>query len=425
MRIEISPEKGLADEPISVRLDGLTPKRTVRIKAQATDEEGQLWSSSASFRVDDSGELDLSRQGPSDGTYRGIDAGGLFWSMSPTDAKGSHPFAKRTPQPLRIRISAEVDGGDSASREIERLFLAPGVTRHSLEEHGLVGTFFLPETGKPRRGIIYLHGTVAEVREDIASLLASRGFPALALAYFDREGLPDELIEIPLEYVKKAILWISERDGVAEDGVSLFGVSRGGELALLSGSRFGEVKAVAAKVPSGVVFEGHHDDPRNREVRSAWTYEGRPVPFVPFKTGPVEVARFIINGARNKPVSTLPIYEKSMRDEEALRKAEIEVEEIGGPVLLFSGDQDQVWPSKKLSEIAIKRLESRECPHPYEHVCYRGAGHLFDLPYYPTTINYKTASSGTALKFGGTPRSSAEASIDCWSRALAFFEAAG
>jgi hypothetical protein len=39
----------------------------------------------------------------------------------------------------------------------------------------------------------------------VAALLASRGFATFALAYFDVEGLPSGLYEIPLKYFGKAL----------------------------------------------------------------------------------------------------------------------------------------------------------------------------------------------------------------------------
>lgn len=63
--------------------------------------------------------------------------------------------------------------------------------------------FFLPGEG-PFPGIIDLFGIIGGLIEFRASLLASRGFAVLALAYFAYEGLPDKLLETDLEYFEEA-----------------------------------------------------------------------------------------------------------------------------------------------------------------------------------------------------------------------------
>jgi hypothetical protein len=48
--------------------------------------------------------------------------------------------------------------------------------------------------------VILLGGSDGGVMEGSAAVLASRGYAALALAYFGAPPLPPELIEVPLEY---------------------------------------------------------------------------------------------------------------------------------------------------------------------------------------------------------------------------------
>jgi dienelactone hydrolase len=92
----------------------------------------------------------------------------------------------------------------------------------------------------------------------VAPLLACHGYAALALAYFDyqgMEGLPTSLMEIPLEYFERAIAWMGKQPQVNRDKLAVVGISKGGELALLLGSTFPEIKSVVAYVPSGVVWQ--------------------------------------------------------------------------------------------------------------------------------------------------------------------------
>ena len=70
---------------------------------------------------------------------------------------------------------------------------------------------------------------------------------------------------------------------------------------------------------------------------------------------------------------------------------------------------------------AVQRLQQDNFAFPVEHVSYPHAGHLFPLPYLPTTI---THSRHPILKvdfaYGGTPAGNAFASADSWSKVVAF-----
>ena len=63
-------------------------------------------------------------------------------------------------------------------------------------------------------------------------------------------------------------------------GIAVMGGSRGGEVALLLGSMFPDVKAVVAYSPSHVVWGGwpiSDEDRKKQTNRPAWTYKGKPV----------------------------------------------------------------------------------------------------------------------------------------------------
>ena len=80
------------------------------------------------------------------------------------------------------------------------------------------------------------------------------------------------------------------------------------------------------------------------------------------------------------PFSCRPFYERALRDERAVAHASIAVENINGPVMLLSGVDDQLWPSTRLSEVAMERLRAHDHPFPYEHLRYEDAGHMIIVP---------------------------------------------
>jgi dienelactone hydrolase len=340
--------------------------------------------------------------------------------MAPKDAKGAGAYVKVNPDPEQVTFIVEADGYTMLSREIERVYMAPGVERIPVDEDGITGTYFKPQAEGPRPGIIVMHGTANRIMEERGSLLASRGYAVLSLLYFGGEGLPADYIRIPVEYFEACIAWLSARPEVKDGGVALIGVSRGGEGALVVASRLEQVNAVVSISGSGVVFEGLHKNPREGEPETPWTWRGDDVPFVKRKDSLAFTARAIWGGMSGKPVSTLSTYIEGMKDKGAVDAATVEVEKVKGPVLLVSGREDRVWPSSELSRIALARLEKNDHPFPHEHLDYDGAGHVVVMPYQPTSVGYTRVFSGMALDFGGDPEANARAGADSWEKMLRF-----
>lgn len=178
---------------------------------------------------------------------------GLFWSMDrqPSEARPAPPSAIMLP--VSIRLEAEGTDGRRAEIAIARRVAGPGVTRHIIRTEGLVGTLFLPASAGPHPAVLVVSGG-GGIEEFRGAILASHGYAALALGHFAVEGRPRGLVNIPLEYFETAIGWMRMQPWFDDRRLAVWGASRGGELALLLGATFPEINAVAAWVPSGVVF---------------------------------------------------------------------------------------------------------------------------------------------------------------------------
>jgi dienelactone hydrolase len=420
--IEVLPNKALAGENVSIRLVDFEPGQVVTIRAHMRDDLDRRWSSHARFKADIDGMVDLASRKPLSGTYEGIDPMGLIWSMALDPEEGEiSPFAKRELKPDTVIFTAEVDWQPVAFASLERLYIEPGVKATPVREHRLVGTFYQPAGPGPHPGVIVLSGSDGGMYKGVAARLASHGYAALALAYFGVEHLPPQLINIPLEYFEKAIQWIQSNPAVKRDYLAAIGWARGGELALLLGATFPAIKAVVGYVASGVITIGGVRALTDLlDMQPAWSFRGRPLPFVPVKSTP----SFEEQVRANEPVALASLYLKGLEDRSALEKALIPVERIGGPVLLISGKDDQMWPSSVLSDLAMNRLSENNHPYPYKHLSYDDAGHNIGLPHRPTTVTRHRHPMGAVLDFGGTPKGNAFAAVDSWPRVLRFLKQA-
>ena len=411
---QVEPTPGRIDDPITFRLSGLHTGNQVVIRAEARAGMGGKWRSWAEFKCGAGGVIDPAQDSPIAGSYEGADPMGLFWSMKAPQHIKWADFLGRSLDPVEVALSAEVSGEVVASTSLTRAVVGPQIRRISVRDQGFVGTMFHPE-GDRHPGAIVLGGSEGGVVESYAAVLASRGYATLALAYFGTDRLPKNLCLIPLEYFRRAINWMTNHPAVAGKTLTMIGASKGGELALLLGATYSEIGAVVAVVPSGVAFYGLGINPLS-VFRSSWSLQGRPVPYLPMRFTR-DVLRAMLS---RRPLEIRAFYGPALENTVAVRKAEIAVERIRGPVLLISAEDDRMWPSTRLAQIAADRLDRSRHPFPHEHVRYRNCGHAVSLPGLPSINSMKKAFMARDVLLGGTPRGNAEAACDAWARIREF-----
>jgi hypothetical protein len=408
--LDVTPLRALIDEPVSIAARGLKPWQVVSVRAWVQIRGGTAWISHATFVADRAGGLDLATAAPIAGTYRTADANGLIWSLAVSGAGERLPasarFIESSLAPYDILFSLhDVDGNELASRRATRLPMADDICRRDIRENGIVGTLFHPQGARRRVGIVVVPGSNGGLPEHLAALYASKGYSCLALAYFAADGLPDELMRIPLEYFENALAWFAAQPEVDETAVVMDGTSRGGELALLLGSMF--------------VHRAFGPPPEGNRV-SAWTWRGRDLPFVP----PIRRLR----GSRDAdlehgiPVPHVEDVNWIVSNPE-FENARIPVEKIGGPILLLSGRDDVMWPSATYCDWIVEHLRDAGFAHEVRHLSYENAGHTIGPPVNPATelCSYAPCSP-RSFPLGGTPEGIARARTKLWPEVLAFLE---
>jgi dienelactone hydrolase len=421
--LRVEPARSRIDQPLRLTVAGPAPGSLVTLSARTLDGAMVSWTSTATFTADGQGTVDPARDAPVEGTYAGVDGSGLWWSMRPEEARGHRFFSRRRPTPLSVTITASAPGLPTTSVTVERTFAGPGVVEHPIDGPGLIGSLFRPPEPPPCPGVLVLGGSDGGKLDHAAALLASHGYAALSLAYFGVEDRPPQLLRIEIEYFERALAWLAARPEVDGDALAVVGLSRGGELALLLASLLPQLKAVVAGSPSSVVQAGvaSYTD----FTQPAWIRNGEPLPYLSGgKLGPGAFLRSLPSFLLRRPMRQRKTFERLLRDPGRVRQAAIPVERIGGPVLLISGGDDQLWPSSRYCEQIVERLEAHHHPHPYRHLCYEHAGHFLCFPYglpsLPPMTRLNPPGAPITIDFGGTAEANAAAARASWTEILRF-----
>ena len=385
--LQIAPERVQGDEAAVIRVVGLEAGERVTLRSSLTDGAEVRGGAQAEFVADGEGVVDVSKSAPVGGSYKEVSAMGLIWFMMPA-SKGANAYV--SPRNLgRQTIEFEVmaKGTKIAAGRLEQDAVAAGVRRVAVHDGALRGILFVPAGEERHPGVLVIGGSNGGVPTRQAAWLASRGFTALALAYFHYEDLPPMLENIPLEYFQRGLGWLARRPEVSGERLAVMGTSRGGELALQLGSMFPIVGAVVAYVPANVLYAACCG---NTSFPYAWTWGGRPLPYAMPRMGVGAEA--------------------------------IQVEKTRGPVLMISGQDDGVWRSSEMAEMVMSRLKRAHFEYTFENLKYAHAGHAAGRPEIRPAWHGATRHpiSGRVNNIGGTAKGDAESSMDAMPKVLGF-----
>ncbi|WP_182334336.1 acyl-CoA thioesterase/bile acid-CoA:amino acid N-acyltransferase family protein [Stenotrophomonas acidaminiphila] len=415
-RLVVSPLDGPADQPVSMRMDGLLPTQAVQLRLSMHDSGGNEWVSQASFRADIEGRVDTASAGAESGSYTGVDAMGLFWSMRPGPGAGQpSPLPFRATdggllfEPVPFRLQAFVDGKPVGEQTLLRRINRADVQARPLAVPGIVGNLYFPagaeHDGRRHPVVITLGGAEGGIStaNQYAAWLASNGFIAVAVAYYRMPGLPKDLVRVPIDPVGRTVDWLRKQPFAGRIGV--MGGSWGGTVAMAAASFDPRLNAVVSWVGSPAPFRGIRRDVPPADFRAidlpALRHRGRDLPFLPYSEN--------INW--NQPGEHAAALENAM----------LPIERINGPLLLVAGGDDRLGASGEMAAVAMRRLQRRKVWQPDVLLYYSDAGHLITQSYQPTTFRHDT---GPYIPVGGTPAGYARADRESAPAVLAFLRRA-
>jgi pimeloyl-ACP methyl ester carboxylesterase len=321
----------------------------------------------------------------------------------------------------------DADGADPlAAGSIRRRPVNEGVDVTEVNDGTRVGFLTRPAGARgPLPAVLAFGGSEGGTfyGQFMAYYLAQLGYASFGVAYFGAPGLSPDLERVPLEVLSDDLDYLAAQPGVDPDRIAVLGASRGGELALLLGATFpNRVRAVVAQVPSGYVWGAT----TGNDV-SAWTLGDADVPYVPSSGAPAEY--YMRNG--NTYAVTTPAFlaDIAAAPPAALAAAAIPVASTQGPILLLGGEDDQLWPSCVLADVAWDALTAagHTGAHADETHCFPEAGHLISFPPGSSTLENTAVyypEFDVYLVTGGTPQGIARAEREGNTITRAFLEKA-
>ncbi|PKK31334.1 acyl-coenzyme A thioesterase 1 [Columba livia] len=352
----------------------------------------------------DDGVLDLGRcPALPGGSFSGLEPMGLLWALQPQ--KPFRRLVKRDVQsPFLLQLEVFEGHGDPPGRLLaqaqhERAFLRDGVRRVPVREGRIRAALFLPPGNGPFPGIIDLYGAGGGLPEYRACLLANHGFAVLALAFYRYEDLPKEMKEVHLEYFEEAINYMLQHTEVKGPGIGLLGISKGGELCVSMASFLKGITATAL-INCSVANMG-----------AVLRYKDITIPPLGVDAKRIKVDKSGIADivdALNNPL------------EGPDRQSFIPLEKATCRFLFIVGQDDRNWKSEFFAVEGSKRLQAHGKEKP-EIVCYPGAGHYIEPPFFPMCAASMHLLVGRPVMWGGEPKAHCEAQIDAWQQIQNFF----
>lgn len=293
--------------------------------------------------------------------------------------------------------------------------LFDGVRPQTVEENGLVAQYYATNE-EPQPAVLLVGGGMWGAYW--ASECARAGYPALSLTYYGVEGLPPLPEAIDLGYFEKGLAWLAGQEAVDAEHIVVMGASKNAELALVIASYYPElVSGCVAFAPSSVSWSNTVLPYNSDQLKPSLTFEGSPVPYLPMDK---------LQPGNSDTLETLSYWQNALNDSAAVAHAAIPVERIQGPILLFSGEDDQVWPSVQMGEMIKNRLNARPFSYSFEHLTYQNSGHYISgNPAHQAPSTYGQMSVNGKpyyLNFGGTPQGDQDAQWDAKQRVLDYFQ---
>ncbi|XP_063889586.1 acyl-coenzyme A amino acid N-acyltransferase 2-like [Scylla paramamosain] len=413
IQLVVEPRVCLHDTPTSIMVKGLQPQALVTLTLTTHNDASQKFLSYAHYVSDDSGTVEVERSEAVGGSYTGVFPAGLLLSLKefPHNYTRLQKEDPTTPWLMTLAVheghltleqSAISEGLTDAL--LERHIMTPGVRREPVVHERVRGNIFFPAGPGPYPAVIDIFGGFGGLKEYRASMLASKGFACLAIAYFNYGDLPKVLETLDLEYFEEAVEYILQQPGVIPDRCGIISSSKGANPGLGMGIYLPKVTAV---VSIGGKLIG--DTPLTFRGQQLW------------KTLKLDHSYYHIGEHNIVTLKESAVKNLYTHDHPGLPPCENAPDDTH--FLLIAGDDDRC-----LTKLEIEAMMHRMKLHGRERQCqaviYNGAGHIIEPPYntHPDYSIYNMGFTKIIMKWGGTPWGTCKAQEDNWYNMKKFLE---
>ncbi|XP_051808106.1 peroxisomal succinyl-coenzyme A thioesterase-like [Acanthochromis polyacanthus] len=411
VKLSVHPSRGLMDEKFIVLVQKFLPGCQLTVHALHQCEDGNSWEAFGHYMTDASGTVNVSQDASVGGTYCGVEAMGLLWSLRPVP--GSKPGLrlrkKNVQTPMEVTVSVYqghqtegfVDQVPLASVLVERWYMAPGVRRIPVTEDGLTATLFLPAGRGPFPGILDLWGGGGQLVEYRAALLASHGFASLALDYLTSKFTVETGKMVDNQYFETAYRVLQQHPQILGSRIAMLGLSLGTSITFRMA-----VYSQVIKLRCVVCIGGSHVQPIDGSVKEILTF-------------------FSLNDSKHRLSEKNEVIWRDLLLPITIDPSfKVDMGRFQCPLMLVVGEDDQSWAAYDSAMDMKEMMERAGNSHLLTILSYPKTGHLIEPPYTPHFRASIFRKVGTREKFmalwGGQTVEHSRAQEDAWKKILVF-----
>lgn len=149
--LSVEPAAADMDQPVDIRIAGLSGRESVSLQVTSTDGSGNVWTSRVDYVSDAQGAVDTTTSSSTNGSYTGTAGMGPIASMQP----GTGPAGYRWPKGPANFTATVTAAGESVTTAFTRTLVHPGdaveYSQPSVETDGFSGFYATTAAEKTRR----------------------------------------------------------------------------------------------------------------------------------------------------------------------------------------------------------------------------------------------------------------------------------
>lgn len=292
--------------------------------------------------------------------------------------------------------------------------------RCTLKDNGFVGIYY-PGSISTNKAVIAAGGASCDEKTSVlmSRFLRNAGYNVLVLGFYMWEGLPKELVSIPVDYVEKAVRWLKEEKGIK--GIAMTSASTGAGYTLLAASLIKDISCVIPIVPYDHVMEGTTNNFK-RLGRSVYTWHGKDVAYSPWTLIDQGLPRIFWGAVRDKKYGLKRFMRYGYDHNPVTDESRILIENMHAEVLFLAVKDDDAWPSDEAVQRMMHVLKQENYPYRFEAHIYEKASHALTDGLDEMTGYARWALNHMLPAEKKYPKECEEARQDSFKRILRFLE---